>query len=98
MVSRTMRVFAVGALLLMAIGWCVTEPLSPWAHLAAIVCGMATIAAVLTSTRGLPRLLAAAFILVILVFVWIFRYEEYNGIDHRNRITGMWCAAASSCW
>ena len=87
-----------GVLFLIAIGWCVAEPLSPWAHLAAIVCGMATVAAVLTLTRGSVRLLAAAVIFVALVVAWTFRYEEYNGVDHRNRITGSWCPAVSSCW
>lgn len=89
---------SVGFLSLIAIGWCLAEPHSDWARLAAIVLSMATIVTVLTSTRGHVRLLAATVIFVALVFVWIFRYAEYNHIDHRNRITGAWCAAASSCW
>jgi Flp pilus assembly protein TadB len=93
-----MKSLVAGASLLVAFGWRLADPSSPWARLATIVCGMATIAAVLTSARGSVKLLAAAVILVALVFVWIFRYEEYNGVDHRNRITGTWCAAASSCW
>jgi hypothetical protein len=96
--ARMKRRLFAGVLFLIAIGWCVAEPLSPWAHLVAIVCGMATIAAVLTSTRGLLRLLPAAVIFAVLVVAWTFRYEEYNGVDHRNRITGTWCAAARSCW
>jgi len=96
--ARMMKSLFVGFLSLIAIGWCVAEPYSHWARLASIVLSIATIVTVLTVTRGQVRLLAATVIFVALVFAWIFRYEDYHGVDHRNRITGAWCAAASSCW
>jgi hypothetical protein len=96
--ARMKRRLFAGVLFVIAIGWCVAEPLSRGAHLVAIVCGMATIAAVLTSSRGLLRFFATAIMFVVLVVAWTFRYEEYNGVDHRNRITGSWCAAARGCW
>jgi hypothetical protein len=37
------------------------------------------------------RLLAAAIVLVVLVAVWMFRFENLNTAIHRNRITGAVC-------
>jgi hypothetical protein len=39
-------------------------------------------------------------VLVAIVVIWMFRFETfgYQGLMHRNRITGAICAIDRECW
>jgi hypothetical protein len=42
--------------------------------------------------------LAAAIIFATLIGAWMFRYETYREILHRNRFTGAVCRVTVECW
>jgi hypothetical protein len=46
------------------------------------------------------RKVAVALVLVAIVVIWMFRFETfgYQGLMHRNRITGAICAIDRECW
>jgi hypothetical protein len=46
------------------------------------------------------RKVVAALVLVAIVVAWMFRFETfgYQGLMHRNRITGAICAIDRECW
>lgn len=46
------------------------------------------------------KALAAAIVFAVVVFAWLFRYEDVGGGSafHRNRITGAMCHVTHECW
>jgi hypothetical protein len=46
------------------------------------------------------RRVVVALVLVAIVVIWMFRFETfgYQGLMHRNRITGAICAIDRECW
>jgi hypothetical protein len=46
------------------------------------------------------RKVVVALVLVAIVAIWMFRFETfgYQGLMHRNRITGAICAIDRECW
>jgi hypothetical protein len=44
------------------------------------------------------QLLAIAIIFATLVGAWMFRYENVNIVNHRNRFTGVECGHWQECW
>lgn len=48
--------------------------------------------------QGGLKALAAAIVLAIIIFAWMFRFETIDFSAHRNRITGAYCPIAVECW
>ena len=46
------------------------------------------------------RKVVVAVVLVAIAVIWMFRFESfgYQGLMHRNRITGAICAIDRECW
>lgn len=46
----------------------------------------------------MPRALAAVILVAAVVGAWMFRFETFNVILHRNRVTGAICHISQECW